>query len=150
MARYVASIVWASAASGNVFAVPHPGGLLAGPITVRDMWILSPLKRELRVNIKRYNSLASGGSSSGTVKGPDDAVSSSNAVIRYGVGLVVPDAQDLDCEIKTRMATFGVRENVFDAITFTVVVGHSLVVELVDGNPMGAESPLTFVLVWDE
>jgi hypothetical protein len=149
MARYIASIPWANPGTGNVFALSHPGGLMLTPITVRNLWIDGALPRELRARIKRYNAVATSGTSTGTVKGFDDSDALSNAVVRFG-SVSYPNAQDLDLTIPTLLSTRGVRESVFAFGTITVSLAHSLVVELLDGDTKAQASPLTFAIVWDE
>jgi hypothetical protein len=150
MARYIATINWTSGGAGNVFAVSHPGGLLLTPLTMRALWIEGARPRELRALVKRYNTLASGGTSSGTAKSFDDGAAASKAEILFGA-VAWPNEQALDLAVPTRLRTRGARENVFDLGTFTVGVGHSMVVELLDGDAMAAPgSPLMFALAWDE
>lgn len=149
MARYAATVPWTSTASGNVLALPHPGGILLTPLTMRHLWIEGPLPRELRAQVKRHNATASGGSVKSASASFDDGAAKSKSVVLYGP-VSFPGEQSLDFAIPTRLRTYGARENVFDLGTFTVGVGHSLVVELLDGDAMAASAPLSMVIVWDE
>lgn len=148
MARRIATVSWSSAGVGLVLALVHPGGLLAGPITIHRISIEARQHLELRVEYHRYATKATGGTQ-GTSSSVADGVGAGSAEVRFGAvqglgtpTLVIPD----------RLATRGVPVggHVFASGDFTLTANHTFGVALLDAAPSSADWPIAFVLEFEE
>lgn len=148
MGRRVATIPWTSAGTGPVFALVHPGGLLAGPIKILRLGVEGAQHLELRVELARHTVKATGGIQVLTRALIGDGSNGLGIVLRaLGVWpaspeLVVPDR----CSTRGPQVGCALASGLF-----WLAANQTLVVSLLDAVPTAAlGQPLTFVLEYDE
>lgn len=149
MAKHVCSVPMQSKTFEKVFALVHPGGLLATPVTVLYLALEGAQDAEVRIRISRHASKASGGDEQPSSPLSDGAAAAKCKILTGNVSWPL-DAPSLSAP--DRCCTRGQRSSgwVLDGGSFTLAPNHTLVVETLDRVLSADTYPLTFVIGWDE
>lgn len=149
MGKHVVSVPFSSALAGRVFALVHPGGLLATPAQILHLDVDGPQDVAVRVKISRFSSKASGGSLVASAPFADGASAASCEVRTGGVSYPAGDpAMSVMALCRTRGPCTTV--DLFGSGSFTLAPNRTLVLETLDAVPSSTSFPLTFKLIWDE
>lgn len=148
MATRIVMVPWALATPGDVFALAHNGALLAAPLTNIMIAMHCTQSYELRVQVKRYNSLPSAGDKAAPMSLADQSPGTGGEVYLPGFTLAGSPVLTIPDRCCSRsMAPHGILTDGSLGLART----HSLVLELLDEVPSAARgTPLQFVVRWDE